>query len=233
MGELVIPVQWMPVRAAGDPAAGDPAAGDPVAGGAGGAGLGFASPVVSCRLVAELGEEAAVAVIGIRGPGERGQARLAIRAAIADALSALSGLPPHRIVLHAEPGEAPWALLELPADPRRAWLAISHDGELSVAAISLHGPVGIDVTRILDIPDWEAVARDYLGPETAARLAALPATARAPAFARAWTEREARLKYLGRELTEWRATGDRALASCPCLPLVLPEGYVGALALPY
>jgi 4'-phosphopantetheinyl transferase len=221
MGELAIPVQWMPYSAAAGPAAG-----------AGGSGLPFASPAGPCRLVAELGEEAGVAVIGIGGQAEREPARLAIRAAIVAALSQLSGLPPQRIALHAEPGEAPWALLDAPAGQRRAWLAVSHDGELSVAAIRLHGAVGIDVTQVLDIPDWQPVARDYLGPAVAARLAALPDHARVQAFARAWTEREARLKCLGRELTEWSAAGDREVDACRCLPLSLPEGYVGALTLP-
>jgi 4'-phosphopantetheinyl transferase len=166
------------------------------------------------------------------GPGRpRPARREAIRAAIVDALVQLSGLPPQRIVLHAEPGEAPWALLDAPAGQRRAWLAISHDGELSVAAISLHGAVGIDVTQVMDIPDWQPVARDYLGPDVAAALAALPAPARVHAFARAWTEREARLKCLGRELSEWSADGDRDVAPAAACP-VLPEGYVGALALP-
>jgi 4'-phosphopantetheinyl transferase len=171
-------------------------------------------------------------VIGIQGQPDREQARLAIRAAIVHALSELSGLPAQGIVLHAEAGEAPWALLDTRDGQRRGWLAISHDGALSVAAIGLHGAVGIDVTQVLDIPDWQPVARDYLGPDLAARLAALPEHARVQAFARAWTEREARLKCLGRELTEWSEDGDRAVDACRCLPLSLPPGYVGALSLP-
>jgi 4'-phosphopantetheinyl transferase len=45
------------------------------------------------------------------------------------------------------------------------------------------------------------------------------------------SEREARLKYLGRELVEWSAEDERALGACRCLPLLLPEGYAGALTL--
>jgi 4'-phosphopantetheinyl transferase len=171
-------------------------------------------------------------VIGIHDQSEREAARRAIRAAIAAELAALSGLPPQRIALHTPEGQVPYALLDTPAGQRRAWIAISHDGALSLAAISLHGAVGIDVTQVMDIPDWEPVARDYLGPDATAALAALPADARAQAFARAWSEREARLKFLGRELIEWSEEGDRALAACRCLPLALPEGYAGILALP-
>jgi 4'-phosphopantetheinyl transferase len=171
-------------------------------------------------------------VIGIQDQSEREAARRAIREAIVDELAALSGLPPQRIALHTPEGQVPYALLDTAAGQQRAWIAISHDGALSLATISLHGPVGIDVTLVMDIPDWEAVARDYLGPEAAAALAALPASGRAVAFARAWSEREARLKYLGRELIEWSADGDAELAGCRCLPLDLPEGYTGLLALP-
>jgi 4'-phosphopantetheinyl transferase len=171
-------------------------------------------------------------VIGIQGQEEREAARRAIRDAIVAELALLSGLPRQRIALHTPQGQVPYALLGTPGGQRRAHLAISHDGALSLAAISLQGPVGIDVTLVLDIPDWEAVARDYLGPQVAAALAALPAGARPQAFARAWSEREARLKYLGRELVEWRIEADRPLAACRCLPLALPEGYAGVLALP-
>jgi 4'-phosphopantetheinyl transferase len=171
-------------------------------------------------------------VIGIRGQADRELARAAIRDAIVAELAERCGLPPARIILHSPEGQVPWAQLDTPGGARRAWLAISHDGELSVAAISLRGAVGIDVTQILDIPDWEPVARDYLGPEQAATLAALPVDARADAFARAWCEREARLKYMGRELVEWSAHGDALLGACRCLPLCLPEGYAGALTLP-
>ena len=171
-------------------------------------------------------------VIGIQGQEEREAARHAIREAIVAELAQFTKLPRERIALHTPEGQVPYALLDTPEGQRRAHLAISHDGALSLAAISLQGPVGIDVTLVMDIPDWEAVARDYLGPAVTADLAALPTDARAQAFARAWSEREARLKYLGRELVEWSEDGDRPLAACRCLPLALPEGYAGVLALP-
>jgi 4'-phosphopantetheinyl transferase len=211
-----VPVQWRAVGAS------SPAPG----------GLGFGAPAALCRLVANSNAAQDLIVIGIQDQSEREAARRAIREAIAAELMALSGLPPRRIALHTPEGQVPYALLDTPAGQRRAWIAISHDGALSLAAISLHGPVGIDVTQVMDIPDWEPVARDYLGPDAAAALAALPAAGRAEAFASAWSEREARLKYLGRELIEWSEEGDRALAACRCLPLALPEAYTGVLALP-
>jgi 4'-phosphopantetheinyl transferase len=211
---VAVPVRWMPPSPGAESGRGP-----------------FVSSLASCRLVADLG----ITVIGIQGDADREHARQAIRAAIVSALAEAGALPSARIVLHAEPGEAPWARLDAPGGTQRAWLAISHDGALSVAAISMSGAVGIDVQQVEAadaFPDWEPVARDYLGPHAVAALAGLPAPARTLAFALAWSEREARLKYLGRELVEWSADGDAELDASRCLPLCLPEGYVGALVLP-
>jgi 4'-phosphopantetheinyl transferase len=167
-------------------------------------------------------------IVGVRGQPDRATARRTIRAALLDALAASAGLPPARIRLCSAPGAAPYALLD---DIRRINLAISHDGDVSVAALRLDGGfVGIDLMRVTDTPDWQAVAHDYLGPACAAALARVPAPERAAAFARAWSEREARLKCLGLPLAEWCADDDARLATCVCRPLAVPEGYVGSVA---
>jgi 4'-phosphopantetheinyl transferase len=111
-------------------------------------------------------------------------------------------------------------------------LSISHDGDISVAAYSFNGAVGIDVMPIVPVPDWRAVARDYLGPEAARKLAARSDGERDAAFAHAWSEHEARLKCLGLQLAEWCEERIVALQACRCLSLALPDGYVGYVALP-
>jgi 4'-phosphopantetheinyl transferase len=169
-----------------------------------------------------------VHVVGVRGLPDRATARRTIRTALLAALADALAPPATRIRLGGAPGEAPYALVD---DGRRIDLAISHDGDVSVAALRLDGAVGIDVMRVADVPDWHAVARDYLGPACAAALADVPAPARAAAFARAWSEREARLKCRGLALAEWRADLDVELAACRCLPLAVPDGYVATLAL--
>jgi 4'-phosphopantetheinyl transferase len=172
-----------------------------------------------------------VTVIGLHGQTERESARLAIRAALTGALAAQCGVAPDRVLLHPPSGSAPSASVELDGGPRPVALAISHDGDLSVAAFCFAGAVGIDVSLVVPVPDWEAVARDYLGPAAVGTLAALPADARDAAFAQAWSEHEARLKSLGLQLEEWRAELAPLLAACTCLPLALPAGYAGYLAL--
>jgi 4'-phosphopantetheinyl transferase len=170
------------------------------------------------------------AVIGLRAQPDRETARRAIRAALLDALAARWGVGADRVQLHSPPGAAPWAIVALDGGPRRIALAISHDGELSVAAFWSGAAVGIDVSQVVPVPDWEAVARDYLGPAAAQALAFVPASARDAAFAHAWSEHEARLKCLGLQLDEWRDERAPMLRACRCLPLALPDGYVGSLA---
>jgi 4'-phosphopantetheinyl transferase len=178
---------------------------------------------------APAGEHASVRVVAVRNQPDRATARRTIRAALLAALVEASALPSGRIALCGDAGEAPYALLD---GARRIPLSISHDGDLSIAALRLDcGAVGIDLMRVTDVPDWQAVARDYLGPACAAALDRVPAPAHAAAFARAWSEREARLKCLGLPLTEWRIDDDARVAACRCLALAVPEGYAACLAL--
>lgn len=168
-------------------------------------------------------------VIGIAAaPGERREpARERIRLAARQAAAQLSGLALEHIELASQPGQAPRLLLTRAGVKSAAGLSISHEDGLSLAAINLRGPVGVDLMRVREVPDWQAVARDYLGGAVAAELARLAPEERAPAFARAWTAREAGLKCEGLALAEWTAL--------PCtarwrgLELALPAGLCGTL----
>lgn len=171
-----------------------------------------------------------VCLVGVAGQSERNAARQAIRQAVRAALYTLFGVEAGAIGMHAVSGQAPYATVRDGAAERRVALAFSHDEALSVAAIGLDGLVGIDVMRISDIPDWQALARDYLGQQVADALAALAPAQRPAALARAWSEREARLKCLGWPIGEWQAGEEAGLQGCHCLPLALPDGYVGTLA---
>jgi 4'-phosphopantetheinyl transferase len=179
-----------------------------------------------------LAEPRGLALLGVRGQSDREAARLRIRAVLTAALAAHVGIDADRIALHSPEGVAPWAIVALDAGDQRVALSISHDGDLSVAAYSFSGAVGIDVMSIVPVPDWRAVARDYLGPDAARKLAARSDGERDAAFAHAWSEHEARLKCLGLQLAEWCDERAVALQACRCFPLALPDGYVGYVALP-
>ena len=172
-----------------------------------------------------------VTVIGIADQPDRETARGTIRAALRTALAAHWALDEDMVELQSPPGAAPWALVRLAGAPRRIPLAISHDGALSVGAFAAGNAVGIDISQVVPMPDWEAVARDYLGPDVVRALRAVPVAQRDAAFALAWSEHEARLKYFGLQLDEWREEPAAGLRDCRCLALALPDGYVGCLAL--
>jgi 4'-phosphopantetheinyl transferase len=173
-----------------------------------------------------------LALLGVHGQSDREAARLRIRAALTTALAEHFGIDAGRIALHSPQGVAPWSVVALDAGDQRVALSITHDGDISVAASSFNGEVGIDVMSIVPVPDWESVARDYLGPEAARKLAARPNGERDAAFAHAWSEHEARLKCLGLQLSEWCDERAVALQACRCFALALPEGYMGYVALP-
>ncbi|WP_346768089.1 4'-phosphopantetheinyl transferase family protein [Janthinobacterium lividum] len=163
-----------------------------------------------------------VLVIGIVPPPSRMEARAQLRQAVCEAAAQWLKLDIETISVESTPGAPPRLLF--PGGV--AGLSFSHDEGISLAAIGLHGPVGIDVMRVQDIPDWFILARDYLGPQVAEALAACPAEQRPLALAQAWTAREAALKCAGLQLMEWDGTAQ----VCRSHALPLPAPYVATLA---
>lgn len=161
-------------------------------------------------------------VIGIAGALSRTEARQRIRLAVREAVAQWLGTDIDDVSVASQPGQAPRLLLT----GRAAWLSISHDEGLSLAAVHLHGPVGVDVIRVQEIADWQALARDYLGPDVAAQLGACPHDQRPLALAQAWTAREAGLKCAGRALDEWNG----AAIDCRLQALPMPARFVATLA---
>ena len=159
----------------------------------------------------------------------RESARRIVRAALREVLASLLPAPSESLALISVPGQPirlapPWSDIGL---------SVSHEAALSLLAINLDGPVGVDLLRIAAIPaDIDVVARDYLGPDTARTLAMLPAGQRPQHFARAWTRFEARLKCQALELREWTPELAERLATCSVAELALPAGWIGAVAVP-
>lgn len=152
----------------------------------------------------------------------RPEARAAARLAARQALAAQLGQVLDAVQLHAPPGQPPQVL-----GRPDIGLSFSHESGISVVAVNLDGPVGVDVLGAEPPPDWAAVARDYLGPQAATEPAA---------FAPAWAALEAQLKCCGQALTEWSPERESLLAAaCRSRGFQLPSawpGFVAALALP-
>ena len=178
-------------------------------------------------------------VLATDGGCSRSEARAQIRLAVRQVLARLLALSPQQIVLTSTPGQAPVIVIEGVQRQDNSCgigLSISHEAGLSLAAINLHGPIGVDLMRVPQASaqdNWSdllLLARDYLGPACAARLAGVAPQLRRTAFASAWTAHEASLKCRGLGLAEW----------CAALPLVvlqiaaldLPAPFIGSVAMP-
>lgn len=160
-----------------------------------------------------------------RPGGARDEARNRIRACVRTAVEQWLELPSGAITFISAPGVAPRLLIDGLPEPG---FSISHETGCSLAAINLHGAVGVDLMQVQTVPDWHAVAQDYLGAEVANGLSGLPESIRTMAFAKAWCRREAFLKLHGLALEEWTAVGGLQGVG---VEVELGEGMVGVVAL--
>ncbi|MDR7306436.1 hypothetical protein [Rhodoferax saidenbachensis] len=160
----------------------------------------------------------------------RNEARGAIRLALRQAMALWLDCPADSVALSTHAG----APLRIEHPSTATQVSISHEDGLSVAAIHPYRAIGVDVLATTD-PSWAdeclTLARDYMGPYVATRLARLPTARQATAFASAWTQWEAGLKSCGLGLSEWTSTLQDSVARCDIRWLELPEGYCGAVAL--
>jgi 4'-phosphopantetheinyl transferase len=145
---------------------------------------------------------------------QRDAARRQIRLAAREALGAVLRMPAADITIVSTPGTPPHVLLA--GVGSHIGISFSHEDGYGLAAINLHGPIGADIMGVRDIPDWQTIARDYLGPDV---VAALQNTINRPlAFTQAWTQREAALKCHAQQLSEWQA-----VLSGVSISLILPD----------
>jgi 4'-phosphopantetheinyl transferase len=192
-----------------------------------------------------------VIVIALATEGERSRtdARAQIRLAVRQMLGPLLGLTPEQIILNSMPGHAPVIAIDADGAPVQGsgsgsrcsiGLSISHEAGLSLAAINLHGPIGVDLMRVPQASgsdNWNdllLLARDYLAPACAAALVDVAPQLRHSAFASAWTAHEASLKCRGLVLAEWHSAPpvSASLAALRIVTLDLPAPFVGTVAIP-
>ena len=176
------------------------------------------------------GAAADLLVISVVTPDStlREAARAQMRHAVREVLSLQLGCAPESVVLKSIPGQP--LRVEQPVHGQNVGLSISHEAGLSVAALRRNGPVGVDILRIAPDLDWQAVARDYLGPQAVCRIAGQPEPEQPLAFAREWTRFEASLKCLGLALQEWNPALTERLESCSLMEIHLLTGLCGAVA---
>jgi 4'-phosphopantetheinyl transferase len=135
------------------------------------------------------------------------------------------------------------------ADRPGLHFSLSHAGDRVLCALAARRRVGVDLTHVRPRASDDAVARALLAPGEIAGLRAMPPEARAGAFHRCWTRKEAYVKARGEGLARpldafevsLSAEPWTALVRCAFDPdetarwaflLVAPfEGHVGSIAL--
>lgn len=98
---------------------------------------------------------------------------------------------------------------------------LSHSHDIGMLAVADGMEVGADVERIRMPRDLDILVGHFFRPEEAEYVLAASAEARAEAFCRLWTRKEAVVKCMGGSLPEWIAEVP-ALVSSPGTPIELP-----------
>jgi len=122
---------------------------------------------------------------------ERRRQFVAGRVLLRMALGELLGVDARAVALTERPGNAP--ALALP-EGAGLGLSISHSGQWVACAVSLAGPVGLDIERIDPARDLVGIAAQAFGAQAARELAALAPAERVDTFYRMWCRYEARIK---------------------------------------
>jgi 4'-phosphopantetheinyl transferase len=106
---------------------------------------------------------------------------------------------------------------------------MSHSGGLAVYAVCRDREVGIDVERVSEDVDVEALARRFFSKTEQDALTALPAALQLRAFYERWTRKEAYLKAVGVGLSGLERV-DADAASWSLHSIDAPPGFAAALA---
>jgi 4'-phosphopantetheinyl transferase len=118
------------------------------------------------------------------------------RGIVRSILGSYLGIPPGDVDIAVGAHGKPF--VDSPAAPA---FNVSHSCGLAVIAVSAGFRVGIDLERVDPDLDVMAIAQRFLPPQDEADLASLAADARATAFFRLWTRREACVKANGTGFT--------------------------------
>ncbi|MGK7934071.1 MAG: 4'-phosphopantetheinyl transferase superfamily protein [Microcystaceae cyanobacterium] len=111
--------------------------------------------------------------------------------------------------------------LDLPNFSEPISFNLSHSEEMSVFAFSYGGDVGIDIEKVREMTDVEAIAKRFFCPEEGSLIAGLTGKEQLTAFFELWTAKEAYLK----------ATGDGIGAGLDSIRILWQEGQIQGLSL--
>lgn len=155
----------------------------------------------------------------------RQAARQELRTVLRRILAAWSNILPEQLPLHETTRGPVWSgqIGEQALD-----ISLSYAEDEGWIGLLRAGLIGVDAMHIQQITEAEDVALHYLG--TTALNAIQRAMDPPMAFAQAWTELEARIKCLKRELNEWHFTQALAANRCAVHSMVIPDNLVVSMA---
>jgi 4'-phosphopantetheinyl transferase len=170
-----------------------------------------------------------------RGTAAVHRRRVLLRAALRSALGAELGMDPARVPLYATPAGRPF----VPSKAGGAGVDVScsASGDLGVVAVGRNVRIGIDVETVAP---WlpEVLEEAWLSGGERVALLRLPASLRAAAATRSWTQKEAVLKAAGTGLHVSPATTvttvgctDGVVAGWQVRDVPVPDGWLASLAL--
>ena len=133
-----------------------------------------------------------------RGATPVRQRRIVARAALRVVLSRLLDRPPASLRFAIGPNGKP--VLEDPS-AEELHFNLSRSDDCCLIAATAVGPIGVDVERVADVAQLEAVVARRFAPAEATAILALRGERRLRAFFRCWTRKEAYLKASGSGLT--------------------------------
>lgn len=156
-------------------------------------------------------------------------ARQQIRIAIQEVLASLLNCVTSEIQLSSQAGQA----IKLVNPSNDIGLSISHDPGLSLAAMNMNGPIGVDLMATESIPELgelATLATEYLGEKVTGYILNQPVEERKITFAKAWVTFEASMKLKGLAINECSVARDALLKNIKHIELDLATGYIGAVA---
>jgi len=176
--------------------------------------------------------------------------RAALREILGQLLAVRAGSVAFRAVGHGKP-ELDWAAMGTAflAGRRELQFNVSHSGGRGLIAVGRGRALGVDIEKVRLVTEAERIVASYFTPAESAAFGSIHDEAKAVAFVRGWTRKEAILKGLGIGLAGLAARYETGFGSAPLAPTFAPAtppgriddwhlweaaprpGYVAALAI--